>query len=221
MIIKELFGDKRVVGLAGNKSEGKTNNLMALIKDFRKENKTTPIYVYGLDETCLKWLEQFGNVFEFSNLSQLINKKNCLFIVDEFQKLHLNERRRPEILDEFIDFIYRKNNWVIFSSPNLREFNSMICSKIERWVLKSLNISDLINGSKLKEEVLNYKGRFKVLKSIQIEKNKMLVINEDYEKVFEIEYIEEIDVKKNNINIFELEDIKKLSEKKTKKLSER
>lgn len=213
MIIKEIFENKKIIGLAGNKSEGKTNNLMALVKDFRKKNKVTPIYVYGLNETCLNWLEKFGNVYEFSNMNQLIDKENALIIIEEFQRLKLNDRRHRDVLNEFIDFIYHNNNWVIFSSPNLREFNSVIGSKIERWVLKSLSARDLINGCHLKEEVLNYNGRFKVLKNIRIDKNKILVINDDYEKVFELEYIEEIDEKKENIDIFSLKDIQKLSNK--------
>ena len=221
MVIKEVFGDKKVVGLAGNKSEGKTNNLMALIKNFRKYNKITPIYVYGLNENCLNWVNKLGNVYEFSTLRQLIDKNNSLIIIEEFQKLKLNDRKQRDILNEFIDFIYHNNNWVIFCSPNLREFNSIIGSKIERWCLKSLNLKDLINGSQLKEEILNYNGRFKILKDIRIDKNKILVINEDYEKVFEIEYIREVDDKKRNIDIFDLKNVRKLSENLSGKLSEK
>ena len=202
MIIKEIFGDKRIVGLAGNKSEGKTNNLMALIEDFRKENKETPVYVYGMDEICLEWLSQFAEIYEISELSQLSDKKNCMIVMDEFQRLHLNDRHYKELLDEFIDFIYRNNNWVIFSSPNLREFNSVIGSKIERWVLKSLDLQSLVNGSQLKMAVMEYNGRFKVLKNIRIEKNRLLVINSEHEKVISVRYIVEVDVKRHNIDIF-------------------
>ncbi len=221
MIIKEIFGNKKIIGLAGNKSEGKTNNLMALVKDFRKKNKITPIYVYGLNEICLNWLEKFGNIYEFSSMDQLIDKENSLIIIEEFQRLKLNDRRYRDILNEFIDFIYHNNNWVIFSSPNLREYNSVIGGKIERWILKSLSSRDLINGCQLKEEVLNYNGRFKILKNIRIDKNKILVINKDYEKVLKFEYIEDVDDKKENIDIFSSKDIKKLSEKLSSKMSKR
>lgn len=202
MELKEIFGDKRIVGLAGEKSSGKTNNLVSLIKEFRKEKQDIPIYVYGFDEVTLNYVKKLRNVFEISSLSHLINKQDCLIILDEFQRLHLGDRRHTDLLDKFIDFIYHSNNWVVFTSPNIREFNSIIGSKIERWALKSLRVHDIINGSHLKEAVLNYNGKFKVIEDLQIPKNQILIINEDSEKVVECEYIKEIDNKSIKKNIF-------------------
>ncbi len=202
MLLKEIFGNNRICALAGDKSTGKTNNLMALIKDFRRDNKKTPIYVFGIDEPTLNWLKKLGGVFEVSSLEQLANKKDSLIIIDEFVRLKLNNRRHKERLDSFVDFIYHNNNWVILSCPNLREYNSIIGSKIEGWLLKSLMISSLVNGSQLKEIVMNYNGRFKCINSIDIAEDKILIINNDYEKVIELEYIKEVDNKLNNIDIF-------------------
>ena len=139
-----------------------------------------------------------------------------LFFLDEFQRLKLNDRRHKEELDDFIDFIYHKNNWVIFTSPNLREFNSIIGGKIEGWCIKSLRIDALINGSQLKEVALSYNGRFKSLGRITTEKNEMLVINEECEKVLKFNYVKEIDKKKENVDIFA---VPKLSEEKSEELS--
>jgi hypothetical protein len=200
--LKEAFGDKRILGLAGEKNSAKTNNLMALIKDFREQNKTTEIYVFGLEETVLNWVKKFEKVFEISSLEQLRDKKDALIILDEYQKLRLNDRRYKDLLNDFVDFVYHNNNWVVFSSPNLREFNSIICGKIERWALKSLRLKDLINGSQLKEAVLGYNGRFKCINDISIEKDKLLIINEDYERVIELEYIKEVDTKVKAKDIF-------------------
>ena len=202
MKIKEIFGNKRIVGLAGDKDTGKTNNLMALIKGFRTKNKTTKIYVFGLNECALKWLTALPNIFEISSLSQLSDKENSLIIIDEFQKLRLNDKRHKDLLNDFIDFIYHKNNWVILSSPNIREFNSIIGSKIERWVLKSLRLNDLVNGSQLKMAVLNYNGRFKCIKDIKVRKNQLLVLNDDFEKVINVNYIKEADNKIELKSIF-------------------
>lgn len=202
MKIKEIFDDKRIVGLAGEKSSGKTNNLVALIKEFREKNKETEIYIYGVDEVTLKYLINLKNVFEVSSLDQLTDKKDCLIIIDEMQRLKLNDRRYKDILDKFIDFIYHSNNWVIFSSPNLREFNSIIGSKIEKWALKSLRMNDLVNGSHLKEVVLAYNGRYKIIDDIRIDKDKMLIINNDYEKLITLPYIKEVDSKIHNKSIF-------------------
>jgi len=202
MEIKKLFGDCRIVALAGERNVGKTNNIMALLKDFRKTNKKTEIYVYGLDEITTKWALKLGNAFEVSNLEQLSNKENSLIILDEFQRLRLNDRRYKELLNKFTDFIYHKNNWVILSSPSLREFNSVIGGKIERWLLKSLRLSNLINGSQIKNAVMNYNGRFKTIDDIKIDKDKILILNDDYEQIISLEYIKEIDLKKDKKTIF-------------------
>jgi len=202
MEIKKLFGDCRIVALAGDRNTGKTNNLMALLKDFRKYNKKTNIYLYGLDDITIKWALKLGKVYEVSNLEQLSNKENALIIIDEFQRLRLNDRRYRELLNKFTDFIYHKNNWVILSSPSLREFNSVIGSKIDRWLLKSLKLSSLINGSQIKNAVLNYNGRFKTIDDIKISEDKLLILNEDFEQFISLNYIKEIDVKEEKETIF-------------------
>jgi hypothetical protein len=205
-----VFGSSRIVGLAGEKDVGKTNNLMALLKDFRQQNKETPIYVYGLNETTLNWVKKLGNLFEVSSLEQLSNKSDSLIIIDEMQKLKLNDKRYKDVLNAFIDFIYHNNNWVILSSPNVREFNSVIGSKIERWALKTIKCSNLVNGSHLKDAVYNYNGRYKSINDIDIDYNKILIINQDFEQEIELEYIKEIDNKINLQNIFK---VRKKSEK--------
>lgn len=204
MKIEELFRNKRIVGLVGEKDEGKTNNLMALLKDFREHNKKTDICVFGLNEKTIGWLKKFKRVFEISSIKQLSNKKNCLIILDEFQRLKINDRRHKELLDNLINFIYHNNNWLILTTPNPREFNSTICGKIEGWCIKSLRLSNLVNGSQLKGIVIGYNGRFKTIDDISIGKDKLLIINDEYEKILKLEYIKEVDDKIDNINIFEI-----------------
>jgi hypothetical protein len=211
MLLKEVFGGYRIAALAGDKSTGKTNNLMALLKDFREHNKETPIYVYGIDEPTLEWAKkELGKVYEFSSLDQLTNKRNCLVVADEFQKLKLADKRHISKRDAFVDFIYHNNNWAILSSPNLREFNSIIGTIVERWLLKSMKSSSLINGSQLKKTVEAYGGRYKVLENIDLPYDKMIIVNSDYEKVISLKYLKEIDRKPEYVDIF---DAKKKSEK--------
>ena len=88
MKLKQIFGNKRIIGLAGEKHTGKTNNLISLVVKFRKDNKDTPVYAYGLPDSVMKYLKKL-NVREVSSLSHLVRKKSCLLLVDEFQKLRL------------------------------------------------------------------------------------------------------------------------------------
>jgi hypothetical protein len=203
MKLQKIFGNKRIVGLAGDKDTGKTNNLVELVIDLRAKNKEVEIYAYGIEEGVMKILKEKYNVIEISSLRHLIGKKDCILLLDEFQKLKLNDRRYKDELDTFIDFIYHNNAYVVFSSPNIREFNSIIGGVIEVWLLKSVRVDKCINGSQLKKVIQDYKGKYKTLNSIQVPKDKLLVINDEEEVVIDCPYIEEVDLKKSQKNIFE------------------
>ena len=211
MKIAEIFDESRIIGMAGERNTGKTNNLMALLEDFRKYNKSTPIYYYGLEDSVVKWVNKtIKNSFEVSTLEQLSNKTSGILIIDEFQKLNLNDRRYKDLLNQFVNFIYHKNNRVILCSPSLREFNSIIGGKIEKWILKSVKLNSLINGSQLKNIVMNYRGRYKSINDLVVPKNEILVINDRFEQVVKVDYIKNADSKSGQKNIF----VKELSKKK-------
>jgi len=105
MKFKKIFDNCRIIALAGEKSTGKTNNLVYLLKEFRDKNKEIPIYAYGMPDMVMDYLKKI-KINEISSLRHLIRKKNCILILDEFQKLKLNDRRYKDDLDEFIDFVY-------------------------------------------------------------------------------------------------------------------
>jgi len=199
--LKTVFKDCRIVGLAGIKNSGKTNNLVSLIEDYRQKNKDTAIFAYGMPVSVMKHLKRLG-VKEISSMRHLVHKKNCILILDEFQKLKLNDRRYKEDLAEFIDFVYHNNVYVILSSPNIREFNSVIGGVIEKWLLKTVRKDLCVNGSQLKKVVDDYKGKFKSLGAIEVPVNTLLLIN-DYEEItLNCRYISEADNKADNTNLF-------------------
>jgi hypothetical protein len=200
--LAEIFKNSRIVALAGEKNSGKTNNLIYLIKEFRETDKKTPIYVFGMPDSVMKYLRTKLNVKEISQLRHLIQKKDCLLILDECQKLKLNDSRYREELDEFTDFVYHNNVYVILSSPNIRSFNSVIGGVVEKWLLKSVKVDECINGSQLKKVILNYKGRYKEMDCLEMPKNEILVVNNCEELVIDCDYVSEADDKKANINIF-------------------
>lgn len=201
IIFKQIFGDKRIVALVGEKNSGKSNNLVYLIKQYREVRKDVPIYIYGFPADIVHYLKKY-NVQEISCMKHLVQKKDCLLILDEVERLKLNDRRYKEQLDEFIDFIYHNNCYVILCSPNVREFNSVIGSAIERWLLKTVREDSCVNGSQLKTVVDEYKGKYKSLGAIEVPKNELLLINNDQEIIITAEYIREADTKEVNKNLF-------------------
>jgi hypothetical protein len=207
-IFKTIFGKKRIIGYAGVRNSGKTNNIVALVKKFREENKHTQIYIYGFDKVTEDYLVALGNVFVISEINQIIGKTNAIFILDEVQRLKLTDRRYKDLLDSFVDLIYHSenNNYAILCSPNLREFNSVIGNRIDKWVVKSIRQADLINGCPLKKAVDNYKGRFKQLNDLVVPLNQLLILGEETEQILTLDYIQEVDSKKNINDILLSED---------------
>ena len=201
MSLKTIFKDARIVALAGNKSTGKSNNLIRLIIEFRKKDQDTPIYAYGLDPKLDKLLNTL-KVQVISSIEQLVYKKNCIIILDEFQRLHFNTPKYRDELNAFVDFIYHSNCYCILSSPNIREFNSIIGGVIEKWLLKSVRIDQCINGSQLKKVIGAYQGCHNVMGSISLEKNQLLVINNDREIVLKLNYVKQADTKLGLTKIF-------------------
>ena len=201
MTFKEIFKDCRIAALVGNKQSGKTNNIFFMIKELRKENKDLMIYAYGMPEGLTPLLIEL-DVLEIDSLAQMVNKTDCLLIIEEMQRLKLNDRRYRDDLGEFVNFVYHNNVYVLLSSPSVREFNSVIGSVVERWILKSINLDDCINGSQLKKVVEDYKGDFKLLGCIKLPLSDMLLINKLKKTVFHCDYVPEADTKKNLKQIF-------------------
>lgn len=199
---KTIFKNHRIAALVGNKNSGKSNNLIAMILEFRKQDSITPIYAFGMELSVMEFLVNHG-VKEISSLRQLYNKKDSILIIDEAQLLGLTNRKYKDVLDAFINFVYHTNCYVIFSSPQIREFNTVLGSVIEIWLLKSVNIKQCMNGSQLKKAIDEYKGRnYKKLGSIVLPKSKMLVISDDHTMTLDLPYIKEADNKKDIKRLF-------------------
>lgn len=203
LILRQVFSEgARVAAIAGESNSGKTSSLVYMLRDFRRFNKDTSIVVYGFSPDLMDKLKQELNLIEINNLEQISGYSGALVILDEFQRLGLNSSKNKELTSELFSFAFHSNNWIVLSSPALREFNSVIGSFIQRWCLKSCRVKSLINGSQIKDIVNGYKGRFRSLGNLEIPKNKMVVISDNQEIIIEFPYEERDDTKKNNIDIF-------------------
>lgn len=198
-LLATVFKGSRITAIAGNKHTGKTNNICYMIKEYRTYKPEVEIYVYGLQQSTMEELASYG-VREISSLDHLIGKKNCILFIDEFQRLKLNDRRQRDTLNEFVDFVYHNGVYVILSSPNLREFNTIIGGVIEKWLLKTCRVDQCVQGSQLKRVIENYNGRHKSLGNISVKPNEVLVINDHEEIKLDVPYFKEADSKLNNVD---------------------
>lgn len=201
-LLSSVFESCRIAALAGEKSSGKSNNLVALLLDFRSKNKDTPIFIYGFNPLVTAFLADKVGAIEISTLEHLVSKQNCLVVLDEAQKLKLNSPKQRDTLAKIVDFVYHNNIYLLISSPNIRTFNLVLGSIIEKWLLKTVHLHSCVNGSQLKDKIDKYLGSYKILNSVVMPKNKLLVLGAEHEVILNCKYIKEVDTKKNQIAIF-------------------
>lgn len=199
--LKHVFRGSRIVGLAGNRNTGKTNNLVALLLEMRKKQPKTPVYIYGFMGATLNLLKEVGCEV-VSSIDQIGTKKDCILVLDEFQRLHLNDRRFRHELVEFVNFVYHNNVYVILSSASVREFNNVVGTYVEGWAVKSIDINQCVNGSQLKRAVDKYKGTHKTLRRIDVPKDTLLLLEGETETTIQLPYIKQADTKKDNVNVW-------------------
>jgi len=210
MILKKVFEKNRIVGVIGNPNSGKSNNIIALVESFLKVNSTANVIIYGFNQQSTAYLKKLG-CKTADSLTQLSLARNSLIVLDEFQKLHLSDKRYRELSQEFFDFIFHNNNWLMLSSPNLAEFNKLVCRRVDAWLIKELYTKDLVNGSKVKTVCEDYKGFAKSLGRFNIEKNEVLLLSDVTSEILTLPYIKDVDGKLNNPNIFDV--VEKSAEK--------
>jgi len=201
MLLKKIFKTNRIVGVIGNPNSGKTNNIIYLVESFLKINPKANVVIYGFNQVSTIYLKKLGCTTADS-LAQLSLVNNSLIVLDEFQKLHLSDKRYRELSQEFFDFIFHNNNWLILSSPNLSEFNKLVCRRVDAWLIKELYTRDLVNGSKVKTICEDYKGFVKSLGRFNIDKNKILFLSDIASELLNVSYIKSVDTKLDNIDIF-------------------
>jgi len=215
MLLKKIFKNNRIVGVVGNPNSGKTNNVIFLIKEFLETNPKANVVIYGFNQLSTDYLTRLGCVVA-NSLAQISLAQNSLIVLDEFQKLRISDKRYRELSQEFFDFIYHNNNWLLLSSPNLAEFNKLICRRVDAWLIKELYVHDLVNGSRVKTICMDFKGFTKALGRFNIKKNEMLFLTDITSEKITVPYIKDVDGKIINVDIFS---VPKKSEKKVKKKS--
>ena len=204
--IAKIFDNARIVALGASRHSGKTNNIVFLIKNLRDCGNDTPVYIYGLPKDVTRYCVRELNCKQISSLRHLANKKDCFLILDEIQSLRLNDRRYKSETNQFANFVHHNNVYVLLSSPEIRQFNTVIGGIVDRWLLKTSRSDQCVNGSPLKKAIEDHQGSQKSIISgvhvIKTEKNELIVSNNNEEVVIICDYIEEADSKLENKALF-------------------
>jgi len=200
MKIIDYFKKPKIFAIVGDTNTGKSNLIYYLIKEL-KENYSFNLVTFGLKF-------EIKGTKTINSLEELESIRNSLIFLDEFYTLFdLDDRKKKRQIEKTLRLINHNNNiLVLVGVPE--NFKKFISSKVSTCFYKRVRVKDFINGSSLKNTLTNYAGASMGDEMLILEKNEVMVFNEDY-KIFNVPYLAEYDSKKGNEDIFVVKNVVK------------
>lgn len=207
MKINKLFDKPKIIGICSDVNSGKSNLIYYLISKLKKYYDFD-LYTYGLRFDI--------NDKKIYSIEELEDIRNSIVFIDEFFSLFdLEDRKKAKLIERTIRLINHNNNILVLCGlpENFRKF---ISNKLDAVFFGKSTLGDFINGSRLKQICLSYKGNELGSTKLNLDKGEVIFFNGNYEKV-NIPYLPQYDSKKDNKPI--LKCAKKCSKKNVQKNS--
>ena len=201
MELLEILKKERVFAIVGSKHTGKTTALFNFI-DVVKKAKNNFCFCYH-QETKDKLTLKYKNLRFFDTLEEFEQIHDSFIFIDEFHQLFKTEDRHKDKLSSLkhtFNQLEHNNNIVIICGTT-EYYNKLVCSFIpdNNYILCKVLFKDFVNGSKIKDYVLNLGTDLRggTLFNIPLGKifYKGVLLNITYDKT--------TDKKSNRYNLFE------------------
>lgn len=148
MKIDKLFNKPKIIGVCGDINTGKSMflyDLLEKLKDYEFD-----LYSYGLRV-------DLGEQKIYS-IEELENIENSIIIADEFFSLFdLDNRKQRKMIENTLRLLFHNNNILILCGLP-ENFKKFISAKLDVVFFKKCSLADFVNGSRLKNMCLSYKG---------------------------------------------------------------
>jgi len=192
--IFSLFKGPSVIGIVSDGNQGKSNLIYWILEELSKKYNFRK-YAYGL--RC-----GIVGVVPVSSVEEIEQIRNSLIIIDEFSSLFdLENRKERNSIENTFRLLFHNNNIVILSGhgENFKKFISAKCSSV---IFKKSTIADLINGSSIKNVLLNYKGMERGSTILNLKENEAIIFDGLHYTKIDIPYLSQYDTKAKNVPIF-------------------
>lgn len=168
---KEWLNNNKPVAVIGATNSGKTNLAFYIASKCEHTNK----YVLG-------YPQQVEGYTRISDKSELFRLKDCVVIIDEFQRYFRRYgRHHNDALHEAIDFAEHRNVKLILTAQNNQAIDRNLESKIKCWALKKINVYTLKQGGMCKVAMTTIKDPRVTSSFLALEMNEVLWWNIDSE----------------------------------------
>jgi len=208
-MLKKLFVKPSIIGLVANVNEGKSNTLYYILDELSKKYDFN-VYVYGLKCT-------FPNTNVIHSVDEMEQIKDSLIILDEvFSLWDLDNRKAKRQIESSLRLINHNNNILIVCGL-CENFKKFLSAKLDAVIFKKVSFADMINGSRMKNIIMNYKGNEMGSTVVNLNIDEAIVYDGlKYNKIH-IPYMKKYDTKAKNVKILVR---KKILKKRTKTYSE-
>ena len=185
--LTESFKSPQIIGIVADAHSGKSN-LIHFIVDELSKDYTFNCWVYGIN----------AKAKHFYSVQELEQLRNSVVFIDEMQSLFdFNDRKCKKLIETTLRRVYHNNNVLILCGVP-ENFKKFISAKLGMVIFKRTTLSDLINGSNIKNMLLSYRGIEMGSSMLDIADNQALLFDGEHFTKSTINYIEEKDTKKDN-----------------------
>jgi hypothetical protein len=191
MEIKQLLNQPKIIAIVGDANSGKSNLLYNLITELRKDYKFN-LYTYGLRYDL--------GENKIHSIEELELIKDSVIMLDEFSSLFdILDRKKRKLIEKSLRLIFHNNNILILVGlpENYVKFISSKCNMV---IFFKSTITDFVNGSRIKNLCLNYKGYELGSSVLNLNKDECIIYDGNYEKI-KVPYMKNYDNKKSNCAI--------------------
>lgn len=183
-----------IIIMTGHRNEGKTMTLCNIITEYIL-NYTSDIWAFGLKRELYRELQV---VKPFWSIREMEKIRNSLIIADEAgDLLNVINRKQHESMLKTLRAVAHQNNIIILCSLPF-DFKKIFAAQARCFLYKGMNIQELINGSHIKETLMEYKGHELGAYRLNVPIDKVLCHDDKGFWMENIRYIERLDSKRNN-----------------------
>jgi len=192
--IPKLLSKPAIMGIMGDANCGKSNLIYYLLTELQKDFSFN-LYTYGLKKSV--------NDIKINSIEELEKIRGSVIVLDEFFNLFdLEDRKKRKLIEKTLRLIYHNNNVLILSGVP-ENFKKYISAKLSIFIYGKSTLADFVNGSKVKETCLSYKGVELGSSLLDLDKDKFLVFDGNHYKLLPIKYLKEYDTKQGNPDILQ------------------
>jgi hypothetical protein len=202
----KIFVKPKVMAVIGDINEGKSNLLYFLIDELKRAY-SFKLYAFGLKNEVV-------GAIPIYTVQELESCKDSIIVIDElFSLFDVDNRKIKAQIEKTLRLIHHNNNILILCGVS-ENFKKFLSAKINVFFYKKTTIADLINGSRVKNVLMNYSGVERGSVLLNIPKEKVLFYDGEHYYLQNVPYMKKYDTKIKNVDIIVPKNVPKKVRKK-------